>query len=216
MYSTLRKFLLVMTLLVDIFIKKVKYRHYVIYSILLITIGALLAGIDSFTADWRGLVAVITNNSMSIGYNNLSEYYKKITKNSNLKLLLYNCYFIIPVLIFLFITTGEYKTAYAYFFSDPNKDFSFFFWLTFFLFLSCFSCVFLNATMFLSTEKNSFLITVLISNAKDIIISYADYLAVGKFKWDINNILGIGLSTLGSFISAFAKSKEDIKKGERK
>ena len=208
MYSTLRKFLLAMTLFVDIVIKNVKYKPYVFISIFLITLGALIAGIDTFSADWRGIIAVIFNNSMSIAYFNMSEMYKKKTGNSNLKLLLYNAILVTPVLVILIFATGDYLVAYDYFVNDGTKDFYFFFWLTFWLFLSCLFCVFLNASLFLSTEKNSFLITVLISNIKDIIISIGDYFAVGKYKWALNNIFGIGISTLGSFIASFSKITE--------
>ena len=176
MFLSLRKFNAVMLFIVDFFIGKKKIDFITIMCIFLITGGSVIINSDTFTKDYLGYVVVIINNIATITSSKYSEVFRKMTGDSNLKLLIYNAYIINPLLFIGIFATGEYKRLIAYF-SEENKANieGTFAGLIFYVFLSCFFSVILNSSFFISNEKTSSLMTNLLVNTKSIFISAALY-----------------------------------------
>ena len=107
MYLTLRKFLIVINLLYDLFINKKKLPGHFIYCVILITSGTLLTGIDDFSADYVGYVIVFMYNIIGTIYVQISDKFKKRNGVSNLKLLIYCSYLAAPILLtFIFVSSS--------------------------------------------------------------------------------------------------------------
>ena len=226
MFLSLRKFNAVMLFIVDFFIGKKKIDIITIICIFLITGGSLIINSDTFTKDYFGYVVVFINNVASISSSKYSEVFRKKTGDSNLKLLIYNSYLVNPILLIGIFVSGEFTKLKEYF-SDINASQieGTYLGLVFYVFLSCFFCVILNSSFFISNEKTSSLMTNLLTNTKSIFISAALYLFdKNKNRLTIKMIFGLGMATFGAvFITSHSfwknlkwnkKSPEDMQKVE--
>ena len=200
MFLSLRKFNAVMLFIVDFFIGKKKIDFITILCIFLITGGSFIINSDTFSKDYLGYVVVIINNIATITSSKFSEVFRKMTGDSNLKLLIYNAYIINPLLFIGIFATGEYKRLIKYFSSENENNIEgSFSGLFFYLFLSCFFSVILNSSFFISNEKTSSLMTNLLTNTKSIFISAALYLFdKKKNKLTFKMVFGLGMATVGA------------------
>ena len=216
MFVTLRKLVLVKLFFVDFFIGKKKITNFTIACIALITLGTLLIGSDDFTADYLGYTVVIINNTLTIIYIKLTEGFKKKTGASNLKLLVYNSYLANPILIIAMFISGEYKKINNFFFGDvPPFEGSYFGFFTI-LAISCLMCLVLNSSFFISNEKTSSLITQLLSNSKDIFISFLSFFFLKNNQLTLKIILGLIISTFGALLASTKSVCDNLKLGEKK
>lgn len=197
MFLCLRKLNMINLFFWDVCVGKKKPEIITIISILFITTGAIFVGKDSFSNDKFGYLVVLANNLTSLIYTKFSESFIKITGFSNLKLLVYNSYISNPVLLIGVFVSGEYKRLYEYL-TNGNKDMEgTFYGLAFYLFISCSLVCVLNSSFFLSNEKNTSLLTNLLTSTKSIMTSFFLYL----FDKEKNNLATF--TVLGIFISFF-------------
>ncbi len=210
MYVTLRKLVLVMIFFLDFFIYKKPIKLITIFCIFLITIGTILVSMDDFTIDYFGFLVVMINNKLTIIFVKFSENFRKKTGVQNLKLLVYNIYISLPMLIIGFIVSKEYKKIYSYFNNDLVEN-NFYYQLFFFIFISGSLCVILNSSFLLSNEKNSSLFTQLLSNSKDIIMSLLSYFVLKNNEITIRIIIGLLISTTGALIISMKSISENLK-----
>lgn len=120
---------------------------------------------------------------------------ESIEKKQNLKsarLLVYNCYVVIGLMVVLIFITGEYRNLLLF----DNYTPGFFIYL----FLSSLMSGILNGSYFISNEANSSLFTQLASSCKDIIIFVIALLVIGDFELTIHSTFGIILSTAGAAV----------------
>ena len=200
MFLSLRKFNAVMLFFVDFFIGKKKIDFITILCIFLITGGSLIINSDTFSKDYLGYVVVIVNNIATITSSKFSEIFRKMTGDSNLKLLIYNAYIINPLLFLLIFISGEYKELVKYFTQENKSNIEgSFAGLFFYIFLSCFFSVVLNSSFFISNEKTSSLMTNLLTNTKSIFISAALYFFDKKRnELTFKMVFGLGMATFGA------------------
>lgn len=204
MFLSLKKLTLVMLFFIDFFYGKKKLSCITITCIFLITGGSVLVGMDSFSNDYFGYVVVFFNNVTAISYSKYTEVFKKHTKVSNMKLLVYNNYLNIPILILCIFISGEAKRLYIYFTCENNGSEGTLYGLAMYLSISCIFCAILTASFFISNEKNSSLLTNLLTNTKTIFTSVTLYLFdKAKNKLSIPIFVGLAMGTLGAiFINA--------------
>jgi len=209
MYVTLRKLVLVMIFFLDFFWYKKPIKLITIFCVFLITIGTVLVSMDDFTFDYFGYFVVIINNTLTIVYIKFSETFKKKTKVTNLKLLVYNSYLSNPILILMIFISGEYLHVYNYF-CDNNVENNFYYGFILFLFISCTLCVILNSSFLLSNEKNSSLFTQLLSNSKDILFSFLSYFVFKNNQLTLRIIIGLIISTFGALLISMKSISENL------
>ncbi len=204
MFLSLKKLTLVMLFFIDFFYGKKKLSCITITCIFLITGGSILVGMDSFSNDYFGYIVVFFNNVTAISYSKYTEVFKKHTKVSNLKLLVYNNYLNIPILILCIFLSGEAKRLYIYFTCENNGSEGTLYGLAMYVSISSIFCAILTASFFISNEKNSSLLTNLLTNTKTIFTSVTLYLFdKAKNKLSIPIFVGLAMGTLGAiFINA--------------
>ena len=204
MFLSLKKLVLVMLFFIDFFYGKKKLSCITITCIFLVTGGSILVGMDSFSNDYFGYVVVFFNNVTAISYSKFTEVFRKHTGVSNLKLLVYNNYLAVPILIIAIFCTGEAQRLYIYFNSEDNGSEGTLYGLASYLFISCLFCAILTSSFFISNEKTSSLLTNLLTNTKTIFTSVTLYLFdKAKNKLSIPIFTGLIMSTLGAiFINA--------------
>ena len=204
MFLSLKKLTLIMLFFIDFFYGKKKLSCITITCIFLVAGGSILVGMDSFSNDYFGYVVVFFNNVTAISYSKFTEVFKKHTGISNLKLLVYNNYLAMPILIVAIAGTGEAHKLYIYFTCENNGSEGTFYGLGLCLFISCLFCAVLTSSFFISNEKTSSLLTNLLTNTKTIFTSVTLYLFdKSKNKLSIPIFVGLVMSMLGAiFINA--------------
>ena len=215
MYLTLRKLVLVMIYLNDIFIGKKKISLFTSSCVFLVTFGSILAGIEDFSTDYVGYIVVILYNSFTVIYNKMTETFKKNTGVPNLKLLVYNSFLACPILLFFIIITGEYRRIYT-FMVGPNLFEGTYLGLFGYLFLSFSFCVAMILSFFISNEKNSSLFTAMLSNSKDIAITGLSYFWLEGTKFTFCIVGGLLISTIGAILISFKSMFDNLKKKEKR
>ena len=204
MFLSLKKLTFIMLFFIDFFYGKKKLSCITITCIFLVAGGSILVGMDSFSNDYFGYVVVFFNNVTAISYSKFTEVFKKHTGISNLKLLVYNNYLAMPILIVAIVGTGEAHKLYIYFTCENNGSEGTFYGLGLCLFISCLFCAVLTSSFFISNEKTSSLLTNLLTNTKTIFTSVTLYLFdESKNKLSIPIFVGLVMSMLGAiFINA--------------
>ena len=219
MYVNLRKFVTAMTFIYQWCFKKKKISNINIIVVILLTLGAFLAGIDDYSTDIKGYLVVFMKNSFNLINLEVSENFKKKNGVTNLKLLVYNSFLSTPILFISIFIGGEYKKILIYF--NDNNEFNYF-GLYFYIFISCAVILVTNSSFFISNEKTSSLMTNLLTNTKSIFISAALYLFdKKKNKLTFKMVFGLGMATIGAvFITSHSfwnnlkcnKKKDEMKK----
>ena len=215
MYVNLRKFLTAMTFIYQYFCKKKKISNVNIFVVILLTLGAFLTGIDDYSTDIKGYLAVFMKNMFNLVNLEVSENFKKINGLTNLKLLVYNSFLSTPLLLITIFVNGELFKLVNYF--KEEHDFSYIH-LIFFLIISCSIVMVTNASFFISNEKNTSLFTQLVSDTKYIVITFISYVVLKSFVFTWKNITGLFLSTLAAIIITVTSlyDKIKLKKNEKK
>ena len=180
MYVSLRKLLTGMTFVYQYFFKKKKISRLNILEVILLTAGAILTGLDDYSTDFKGYIAVFLKNTTGLINLEVSENFKKKNGVTNLKLLIYNSFLVIPILIITIFITGEYSRLKKYL--NTEHDF-YYHRLCIQLFFSCVIEFTTNASFFMSNEKNSSLFTQLLSDTKYIFITILSYKVLKTFKF---------------------------------
>ena len=208
MYVNLRKFLTAMTFIYQYFCKKKKISNINIFVVILLTLGALLTGIDDYSTDIKGYLAVFTKNMFNLVNLEISENFKKKNGMTNLKLLVYNSFLSTPLLFIYIFINGEFFRLIDYF--KENQEFNYFH-LIFYLIISCSIVMITNASFFISNEKNTSLFTQLVSDTKYIVITFISYIVLKSFTFTWKNITGLFLSTLAAIIITISSLYNNIK-----
>ena len=208
MYVNLRKFLTAMTFIYQCCFKKKKISNINILVVFLLTLGALLAGIDDYSTDIKGYIAVFMKNTLNLVNLEVSENFKKKNGITNLKLLVYNSFLSTPILIIALFVQGEFFRLVDFF--KEEHDFNYL-GLFFYLFVSCFVVMITNSSFFISNEKNTSLFTQLLSDTKYIFITLISYSVLKTFTFTWKNVLGLFISTLAAIIITISTLYNNIK-----
>ena len=214
MFLTLRKLVLVMIYLNDVFIGKKKLSCFTSTCVLVVTFGTVLAGIEDFSADYVGYIIVIIYNALTVLYNKMTETFKRDTGVPNLKLLVYNSFLSCPFLFVLIFATGEYKKLIIYLTGEKIFEGSYIDAFVY-LFFFCAFCVALILSFFISNEKNSSLFTAMLSNSKDVIITGLSYFWLKGTKFTFFIIGGLLISTVGAVLIAVKSMYDNLRKKKR-
>ena len=208
MYVNLRKFLTAMTFVYQYYCKKKKISNTNIFVVILLTLGAFLTGIDDYSTDIKGYLAVFMKNMFNLVNLEVSENFKKKYRMTNLKLLVYNSFLSTPLLLIYIFINGEFFRLIDYF--KEEHEFSYLN-LIFFLFISCSVVMVTNSSFFISNEKNTSLFTQLVSDTKYIVITFISYVVLRSFIFTWKNITGLFLSTLAAIIITVTSLYDNIK-----
>ena len=204
MFQTLRKLVLVKVYFIDLFFGYKKITCFTSICVFMVTIGSILAGVDTFSRDYLGIALTMVSNFINVAYNKFTESFRRRTGVPNLKLLVYNSYISGPVLFVLIFLTGEYKKLSAYFSEErylgENKVEGSFYGFIVMLLISCSLCIVLNSSFFMSNEKNSSLFTQLLANTKDLFTCILSRFILAGNKFTFNIVSGLVISTIGAMM----------------
>ena len=213
MFQTLRKLVLVKVYFIDLFFGKKKITCFTSICVFMVTIGSVLAGVDTFSRDYLGIGLTMVSNFINVAYNKFTELFRKKTGVPNLKLLVYNSYISGPVLFLLIFITGEYKRLIEYFqeekYLGENLEEGSFYGFVSLLFISCTLCIILNSSFFMSNESNSSLFTQLMANTKDLFTCILSRFMLAGNKFTVNIVSGLVISTVGAMMFSMKSIKDN-------
>lgn len=207
MYVNLRKFVTVMIFSYQFFIKKKKIEKINIIVVILLTLGAILAGIDDYDTDVIGYIVIFCKNTMSVINLEISENFKKFNGVSNVKLLAYKSFICPPLLIIIMFIFGENRELVKYLKADHNFSFVSLFILLIINFIIILTS---NICFFMSNEKNNSLFTQLLSDSKYIFITLLSFFILKTFTFTWKNVLGLIISTFGAMIISVSSVYKNI------
>ena len=213
MFQTLRKLVLVKVYFLDLCFGKKKITCFTSICVFMVTIGSILAGVDTFSRDYLGIGLTMISNFINVAYNKFTELFRKKTGVPNLKLLVYNSYISGPVLFILIFVTGEHKKLVEYFaqqnYLSEDLEEGSFHGFVIMLFISCTLCIILNSSFFMSNESNSSLFTQLMANTKDLFTCILSRFMLAGNKFTFNIVTGLVVSTVGAMMFSMKSIKDN-------
>ena len=217
MQIALRRFSVLLTMILEIFILRKKPDRTIISCVLVMILGSIIAASDSLMFDFIAYTHVMCNNVCTASqavYTKMKLDSNELGKNG---LLFYNAILSFPLVLVLCHSNGDFIKANNFMFNTPGQgwysgpdsdstgDSSF----KIYFLLSCIMGLILNYSIYLCTQYNSALVTTVIGCLKNILITYLGIIFPTEdyvFNW--TNFLGLSISIVGSVVFSYVSFKK--------
>ena len=197
MQTALRRFSILLTMLLEILILKKRQETKIVTCVLVMVFGSVVAASNDLAFNLLGYSFVMLNNACTASQ---GVYVKKKLQNNDLGklgLLFYNSLICYPILLMIVSQNGD-MVKVREFQGWGNMVFTLEF------LMSCVMGLVLNFSIFLCTQYNSALVTTVIGCLKNILITYLGILFPTEdyiFSWI--NFIGLTISIIGSIFFAY-------------
>ncbi|KAG6407994.1 hypothetical protein SASPL_130996 [Salvia splendens] len=198
MYTTLRRTTVFFTMVIEFIFAGQRYSRPVLGSVVIVLLGAFVAGAHDMSFDSYGyLVVVLANISTAVYLTTISRIGKTTGLNS-FGLMWCNGVLCGPVLLVWIFIQGDIKTTMNFqYLLSPG--------FLVVLFFSCILAFILNYTVFLNTTLNSALTQTICGNLKDFFTIALGWAIFGGLALDLLNVTGQLICFAGSGIYAYYK-----------
>ncbi|KAL0979097.1 hypothetical protein UPYG_G00180460 [Umbra pygmaea] len=196
MFTVLRKFTIIMTMVMEARILKKTFPNHLIYSVLAIFFGALVAASSDLAFDAESYMFILLNDVFTAAS---GVYTKKKLGTEGLGkygILFYNAIIIVIPTLLTSAFTG-----------DLNKAVSYEHWLNI-AFVSCFimSCIMgfvLMYSIVLCSHYNSALTTTVVGAIKNVAVAYIGMFVGGDYLFSWTNFLGLNICMSGGLVYSY-------------
>ncbi|KAJ7993604.1 hypothetical protein DPEC_G00256350 [Dallia pectoralis] len=196
MFTVLRKFTILMTMVLEARILRKSFSNGLIYSVLAIVLGALVAASSDLAFDAESYMFILLNDVFTAAS---SVYTKKklgIEGLGKYGILFYNAFIIVIPTLLASAFTGDLHKAIAY---EHWLDAAF---VSFFL-ISCIMGFVLMYSIVLCSHYNSALTTTVVGAIKNVAVAYIGMFVAGDYLFSWTNFLGLNICMSGGLAYSY-------------
>ncbi|XP_041855830.1 UDP-N-acetylglucosamine/UDP-glucose/GDP-mannose transporter [Melanotaenia boesemani] len=209
MFTVLRKFTILMTMILEVFILRKTFPRSIVYSVVAIVFGAIVAASSDLAFSMEGYIFILLNDAFTAAS---GVYTKKKLNDQGLGkygVLFYNALIIIIPTILASAFTGDLQKAIA--FEDwLNVTFVFCF------LMSCFMGFVLMYSIVLCSYYNSALTTTVVGAIKNVAVAYIGIFVGGDYLFSWKNFIGLSICMSGGLVySYFTFSNSQAAEGNK-
>ncbi|WKX95209.1 hypothetical protein Q1695_012011 [Nippostrongylus brasiliensis] len=206
MFTVLRRFSILMTMVLEYVILGVKASRAVKISVCLMIVGSIIAALFDLTFDLWGYTLIGLNDICTAGLGVYTKQKLEAKELGKYGLMFYNSLFMLIPTFALVCYTGDTDKALTFMVSDEMTPSV---WMCFIV--SCLCGFVLNYSLVLCTHFNSALTTTCVGPIKNLFVTYAGMFSSGDYVFQWTNFIGINVSVMGSMLYTYvtfrAKSK---------
>lgn len=204
MFAALRRFSVLMTMLLEFYILKIRPTTAVQLSVYSMIGGALLAASDDLSFNLEGYAFIMITNALTASN---GVFVKKKLSGSDLGtygLMFYNSLVMLVPAVIVTWVVGDLKDAFEYDqWTNPMFVMQFI--------LSCIMGFVLNYSTVLCTQHNSALTTTIVGCLKNVSITYIGMFIGGDYLFSWLNCIGINISVMGSLVYTYVTFRKKNK-----
>lgn len=196
MFTVLRKFSIVITMILEAVILRNRYSFSVICSVFIMTVGAFVAASYDLAFSLEGYVCVLLNDIFTAANGVYTKQKLDSKELGKYGVLYYNaCFMVIPAILMCF-WTGDLRQAAVF---DKWTDFVF---LIQFL-LACIMGFVLMYSIILCSYYNSALTTTVVGAVKNVSVAYVGLFFGGDYIFSWSNFTGLNICLFGGLLYSF-------------
>lgn len=204
MFAALRRFSVLMTMMLEFYILKIRPTTAVQLSVYAMIGGALVAASDDLSFSLEGYTYILITDALTAAN---GVFVKKKLSGSDLGtygLMFYNSLVMLVPAVFVTWIVGDLHEAFAYDqWSNPLFVMQFI--------MSCIMGFVLNYSTVLCTQHNSALTTTIVGCLKNVSITYIGMFIGGDYIFSWINCFGINISVLGSLVYTYVTFRKKNK-----
>ncbi|XP_023250015.1 UDP-N-acetylglucosamine/UDP-glucose/GDP-mannose transporter-like [Seriola lalandi dorsalis] len=196
MFTVLRKFTILMTMILEVYILRKTFPKRLVYSVVAIVLGAMIAASSDLAFDMEGYTFILFNDAFTAAS---SVYTKKKLGTEGLGkygVLFYNALIIVIPTLLASALTGDLHEAVI--FEDWVKAT----FIVCFL-MSCFLGFVLMYSIVLCSYYNSALTTTVVGAIKNVAVAYIGIFVGGDYLFSWTNFLGLSICMSGGLVYSY-------------
>ncbi|CAJ0606074.1 unnamed protein product [Cylicocyclus nassatus] len=198
MFTVLRRFSILMTMILEYYILGVNASRAVRISVCLMIAGSVIAALFDLTFDLYGYILIGLNDICTAALGVYTKQKLEAKELGKYGLMFYNSLFMLVPTFILITYTGDTDQAIS-FMSSARMTKSV--WICFFV--SCICGFALNYSLVLCTHFNSALTTTCVGPIKNLFVTYVGMFSSGDYVFQLTNFIGINVSVLGSILYTY-------------